>query len=81
MLALREARTSHEDIGATVTRKLRPEKGIEDTISRPAMTWWLKKMDVARGQALGEIQAEYVREHVWEFTAVVTAEGKLRWVE
>ncbi len=63
MLALRWSGLSHEEIAATLTRELRSEKRIEDTIARSSVTRWLKATDAARGLALSEVQAEYVREH------------------
>ena len=63
VLALRVSGASHEEIAATVTRELRSEKKIEDTISRSSVTRWLDKTDADRRQALGAIQDEYVREH------------------
>ena len=62
-MALRASGSSHEEIAATVTRELRSEKKIEDTISRSSVSRWLEKVDADRRQALGEIQDEYVREH------------------
>lgn len=63
VLALRVSGASHEGIAATLTRELRSEQAIEDTISRSSVTRWLEKTDADRRQALGAIQARLGKEN------------------
>ena len=62
VLALRVTGLSHEEIAAIVTRELKSEKNIEDTVSRGAVTRFLAKEMEARGQIISEIKADYVKE-------------------
>ena len=62
VLALRLTGASHEEIAATISRELKSKKNIEDTVSRGSVSRFLVKEDAERGQALGEIKADYVKE-------------------